>query len=186
MRVALSLLGLGALLTATLHCVRSSSVPIETAFPAPAVDESYPDSSTASPPPAEEPAPLGTQPAPASAAPGGEPADDAAQTAASNPVARMMRATDEHDRTLLADIERETGRTPSEPVRQLVQRRRAGASREQLTQQVTALAGDVRERAAARRWLRAVFPADATPVSSPSPGTGGGERRLSPVTRTAP
>ena len=54
-RLLLGALGLGVLLAASLHCVRSPSVPIETAFPVPARDESFPNSSTTSPPPVEHP-----------------------------------------------------------------------------------------------------------------------------------
>lgn len=71
-----------------------------------------------------------------------------------NAVARAMRATDAHDRTLLADIERQTKKAPPKAVHALLALRKAGKSRAELERFIVAeLAGDVVVRMLAMRWL---------------------------------
>lgn len=183
LRIVLSLLGLGLLLL-SLQCVRSAGPALDSTYPVAAVDESQPGSSTTSPAPVELAEPNGPSQGTAAQLPG-EPSETASE-AATDPVARLMRSTDEHDRELLSSVERETGRAPSQALVDLVQRRQAGAVEAELRRMVDSqLQGDLRERMAAERWLRAVFPSSSAPLSpAPAPGTGGGERRLAPLQRS--
>jgi hypothetical protein len=108
-------------------------------------------------------------------------AEDAPGGSALNPVATFMRNSDKHDRELLASVERETKKSPSPEVLELLALRRSGASMSELEQFIdTELASDIRVRAAARRWLRESTGGEA-PASSPPPGQGGGERKVQPI-----
>ncbi len=92
---------------------------------------------------------------------------DAGTAPPENSVARMMRATDAHDRVLLSDIERQTKRAPSAAVHELLALRRAGKSREELQQHIEhAFQGQALERMLATRWLRAIS-GDAAPKPVP-------------------
>ena len=103
-------------------------------------------------------------------------------------VGRLMRATDAHDRDLLARIERETHAAPPAPVRQLLELRRAGRPRAELEQFIhEELGGGVPVRRAAMRWLRAIY-GDPEPVrdievvrepGAPEPGP----RNVKPLTK---
>jgi len=108
-------------------------------------------------------------------------AEDEAGDAQLNPVAQFMRHSDEHDRNLLASVERETKKSPSPEVMELLALRRAGATRTELERFIdTELAADVRVRLAAKRWLRASMGGPA-PEPSPLPGAGGGTRQVKPL-----
>lgn len=98
--------------------------------------------------------------------------------AALHPVARFMRNSDQHDRQLLANVERETQKSPSPEVMELLAQRRAGASREQLERFIdTELGSDLRVRLAAKRWLRDSM-GDLAPKPSPRPGETDGPRQV--------
>ena len=122
-------------------------------------------------------------------APSAEPTALAADPAPQSATARALRAGDEADRNLLADIERQTRTNPPDAIRELLALRRSGATREQLDQFIgqrmtgTSLAVQI----AARRWVRAVFEEPGAAPSSPQPvapalGAGGGQKRVQPVT----
>jgi hypothetical protein len=106
--------------------------------------------------------------------------------AADNAVARMMRSTDAADRTLLADIERETHAEPSQEIRALMSLQRQGADRTTLERFIEEkLASKLAVRVAVERWLRAKLAhGPGAPTSAVLPdtlGSGGGMRRVSPV-----
>jgi hypothetical protein len=111
-----------------------------------------------------------------------QPPEDEDQPEASlNPIARYLRNSDAHDRDLLATIERETKRSPSPEVMELLSMRRAGVAPQELARFIdTELPNDVRVRMAARRWLRESNGTPAPPAS-PLPGAGGGARRVAPI-----
>lgn len=179
-RLGLSVLCLCGLALLTVRCVRSGAPSaLQTAYPVSPSDESAPESSTT--------APVRDTPIDTRGSPGGDVVSaEAAAPPEGNPVARLMRSSDVHDRDLLAEVERTTGRGASAMLVELVQQRRAGASPNALQQAVEALP-DLRERAAAQRWLRAVFPGAANAIgSSPQPGAGGGSQRLTPLQRVDP
>jgi hypothetical protein len=128
---------------------------------------------------------LGERIEPAEAAPVA--AAEPQPSAAANPVAHMLRNIDASDRELLAEVERRTRRNPSAAVHQLVNMHQRGASRSELQQFIeTQLERDIATQAAARRWLRKVAPApEAQPSApSPTPGSGGGTRRVKPLERS--
>ncbi len=86
------------------------------------------------------------------------------------PVARYLQNSNQHDRQLLASIERETQKAPSPEVMELLAQRRAGASREQLERFIDSeLGSDLRVRVAAKRWLRQSL-GEPAPAPSPLPG----------------
>ena len=98
----------------------------------------------------------------------------------------MMRRTDEADRRLLSEIERNTRAAPPQAVHELLALRRSGASPEALERFVDEHLGTpILVRMAAHRWLRAVAaPAELTAPVDPIPdsfGKGGGPRRVQPV-----
>ena len=107
--------------------------------------------------------------------------EDAPSGSALNPVATFMRNSDKHDREVLATVERETKKSPSPEVLELLALRRSGASASEIERFVdTELAGDIRVRAAARRWLRESTGGEA-PAASPQPGQGGGAHKVQPI-----
>lgn len=133
----------------------------------------------AAPPPAAEPT--------RSATPAAEPRDAGAATT----IGRLMRATDEHDRSMLAEIERTTHRAPSASALELLELRRAGKPRAQLEAFIqTKLEGGIPARLAAMKWLRATHgepePADNNTVLR-APGTPAEQPRIvKPLTKKAP
>lgn len=141
-------------------------------------------SHAASAPPAS-PAP------PARAAPGDPPAAAAPVDAgAPTTIGRLMRATDEHDRSLLAEIERATKQAPAQSALDLLELRRSGATRAELETFIqTKLQGAIPVRLAAMKWLRAIHgepePADDNRVLS-APGEPQGPRTVKPLTKKAP
>jgi len=106
--------------------------------------------------PSAAPPPAATQaPAPAVA----DHAEPAATPDAGAPtnIGRLMRATDAHDRDLLATIERKTHAAPPSTVRELLELRRAGKSRAELERFIDGkLGGGIAVRSAAMQWLRAI------------------------------
>jgi hypothetical protein len=107
-----------------------------------------------------------------------------------NAVARAMRATDAHDRTLLADIERQTKKPPPKAVHALLALRKEGKSRAELERFIAAqLAGDVVVRMLTMRWLDGrETPAikERAPILRSAPELDG-PRQLQPITNeTAP
>lgn len=103
-------------------------------------------------------------------------------------VVRLIRSTDEADRSLLAEVERLREGAPSEAVQALLALRRSGAGREQLERFIAGRLGSpLALRLAARRWLNAVAPVvDAAPASPAVPssfGRGGGARRVQQIER---
>jgi hypothetical protein len=177
-------LGLGLLLTAALGaglcCVRR-----EGESPAPAASAAGEDQVAPTP---REPAPtLKTQgqdagaPIEGAAEPQAPSVDDPPDDSPLNPVAQFMRNSDQYDREFLATVERETKKSPSPEVMELLALRRSGATPGELERYIdTELGGDVRVRAAARRWLRESH-GGAAPQASPRPGQGGAERSIQPV-----
>jgi hypothetical protein len=109
------------------------------------------------------------------------PEDEDEGDASLHSIAQYLRNSDAHDRDLLATIERETKKSPSPEVMELLSMRRAGAGPEELTRFIDRELGkDVRVRVAAKRWLRESSGIPAPPAS-PAPGGGGGTRRVSPI-----
>jgi len=73
-------------------------------------------------------------------------------------IGRLMRATDEHDRSLLADIERKAKQAPPASAFKLLELRRAGKPRAELERFIhTELEGGAPVRLAAMQWLRAIY-----------------------------
>jgi hypothetical protein len=106
-----------------------------------------------------------------------------ARDAGPSDVAQVLRATDEHDRALLAAIERQTKASPSQTVYALIALRRQGATREELEQFIAReLSGQLFVRVAAQRWLRAVMPRPGIePQPAPPPMSQGGGKKLQPI-----
>jgi len=173
--------GLGGALGVGLCCVQRE--PEETAVVAPAAPSAGDEVTAPTVPepiaaPSEEDETAAIR---AAAEPQDPTEEDAPSGSALNPVATFMRNSDKHDRELLASVERETKKAPSAEVLELLALRRSGASASEIERFIdTELAGDIRVRAAARRWLRESTGAEA-PASSPPPGQGGGDRKVHPI-----
>ena len=89
------------------------------------------------------------------AAPARDAGSEPAAAAQENPVARLMRTSDAHDRKLLSSIERATGLAPSARVHELLALARSGQSEAELRRFIdTSFTDDVRVRLLAARWLR--------------------------------
>jgi hypothetical protein len=105
-----------------------------------------------------------------------------------NAVARAMRATDAHDRALLADLERQTKKAPPPAVHTLLGLRRQGASRAELERFIAEqLARDLVVRMLATRWLNAhTAPHGGAQPASPKPilRSTDGPRQLKPIEPT--
>ncbi len=105
--------------------------------------------------------------------------------AGTSAVAHALRATDAHDRDLLAAVERQTKASPPNAVYDLIELRRSGASRDELQAFIDReLAGRLPIRVAAGRWLRAALPRpglDDQPAQPPPMGSGGGRKLLQPI-----
>jgi hypothetical protein len=86
-----------------------------------------------------------------------------------DPIVQKLRENSVSELRLYADLERATGKPPSEAVRRIVERRRAGDSRESLQRLATeTLRGRIVERATVLRWLeQGAPPAAAAPPSVP-------------------
>jgi hypothetical protein len=108
--------------------------------------------------------------------------------AAISDVAQALRATDAHDRALLADIERRTRSSPPASAHELIAMRRRGASREELERFIEAeLSGQLWIRVAAQRWLRAVQPRPGLQPAQREPpefGRGGGPKLVKPIEKS--
>ena len=108
-----------------------------------------------------------------------------AHDADASAVTHVLRATDAHDRDLLAAIERQTKASPSNAVYELIELRRSGATRDELQGFIDReLAGRLPIRVAASRWLRAALPRpglDVQPAQPPPMGSGGGRKLLQPI-----
>ena len=106
-----------------------------------------------------------------------EPPRSAHDAGASN-ITQALRATDEHDRALLAAIERQTKASPSKAVYALIALRRRGAGREALEQFIARELWDqLLVRIAAQRWLRAVMQAYPGPAAAAHAAAHGQRRR---------
>lgn len=162
-----------------LRCAHSADVPpppedATSGAENPPAPIAQPSAGPAPDPPAAPPATRAT--APDAGTPAAPPAD--------NTIARALHATDEHDRALLADIERRTHADPPPAVRELLALRHRGASRAELDRFIAEhLHDDLRVRIAAQRWARAVapLPSDAPAQTDTSFGRGGGVRRVKPL-----
>jgi hypothetical protein len=119
------------------------------------------------------------------AAPSGAAMTATQRDAGTSAVARVLRATDAHDRDLLAAIERQTKASPPKAIYDLIELRRSGATRDELQRFMDReLAGRLPLRVAAGRWLRAVLPRpglDGQPAQPPPMGSGGGRKLLGPI-----
>jgi hypothetical protein len=123
-------------------------------------------------------------------APGDRPTPDRAITpmahdAGPSAVTHVLRATDAHDRDLLAAVERLTKASPPKAVYELIALRRSGATRDELQRFIDReLSGRLPIRVAASRWLRATLPRPgqgAQPAQPPPMGSGGGRKLLQPI-----
>src|SRR5688500_16449402 len=123
-RNALSLI-VGLLFAAALAviAVRCTSRSNSDAPGADATQGEEPASTAAAPPPTTAPE-VAPTPAPQASA--------ARDAGAPTSIGRLMRATDTHDRDLLATIERKTHAAPPATARELLELRRAGKSRAEL------------------------------------------------------
>ena len=138
--------------------------------------------------------PAAPTPLPATATAAHEPANtralQARRDAGTSDVAQVLRATDVHDRALLAGIERQTKASPPDTVHQLLELRRNGATRDQLQAFIDReLSGRLPIRVAANRWLRAVLPRpglDPERAAPPRMGGGGGPKLLQPIEAARP
>ena len=114
----------------------------------------------------------------------------ARRDAGTSDVAQVLRATDVHDRALLAGIERQTKASPPSTVHQLIELRRRGATRDELQAFIDReLSGRLPIRVAANRWLRAVLPRpglDPERAAPPRMGGGGGPKLLQPIEAARP
>ena len=104
-----------------------------------------------------------------------------------------MRATDEADRQLLADLEREMHAAPPAAVSELLALRRGGAAHDELRRFIgERLGSPISVRIAAMHWLNAVAADPAAPSSPAAPsipssfGQGGGPRRMQPIGNAQP
>jgi hypothetical protein len=110
---------------------------------------------------------------------------------AATTIGRLMRATDVHDRSLLADIERKTKRAPPASAFALLELRRAGKPRAELERFIqTELEGGVSVRLAAMQWLRAIHgeaePSDDTELLREPGAPDPQPRTVKPPTKTTP
>jgi len=106
-------------------------------------------------------------------------------------IGRLMHATDEHDRSMLAEIERTTQQAPSASVLELLELRRAGKSRAELERFIQSkLEGGIPARLAAMKWLRATHgepePADDNEVMHAPGGPDELPRTVKPLTKKNP
>jgi hypothetical protein len=151
------------------------------AGPAPAQGTTAPAATPAAPAGAavEAGTPEGTAP-PSATAPQADAGADAERPGSS--IVRAVGAGDPRDLALLSRIERELGRNPPPEIHALIERRKQGASRDELTRRARDLP-DLQLRVLALRWVEELFGASgAAAPAAPAPGSA--SPLVKPVTKT--